>query len=229
MNLYALTMFKSHWEMPCTHLGCILHERTARFAPEALPLTGLTWGGPRELAQHHSQHRRRVFLWWGTGLEKGESLHRQRHAENATCFGNIKCYLFRQGYRNNYHGRKTKPRLAPPIYKRCSVHTNDELFADCDCSIIYVEQKGIISNLGTDAVRAKLCIFVIRLTKYQFAHKLALHKGMCSHSPAGVVLKFIIGNNTKWVSYSHLHRISRLPCCIASIFLVILSCWSNCC
>lgn len=170
-----------------------------------------------------------AFLLWGTGLQEGESLYGQQHAKNATCFGNVKHYLFRQGYRNNYRSRKTKPCLAPPIYKVCSVHTNDKLFADCDRSIIYVERKGISSNLGTDAVRARLCIFVIRLTKYQFAHKLVLHNGMYSHSPAGVTLKFIIGNNTKWVSYSHLHSISRLRCCIASIFLVILSCWSKCC
>ena len=103
--------------------------------------------------------------------------------------------------------------------KRYSLNTSEDLFADCDCSIIYVEQKGIINNLGTDAPRAKLCIFIIRLTKYQFTHKLTLHNRMCSHSLAGVMLKFIICSNTKWVSYSHQHRIYCLPCSISSIFL----------
>ena len=74
----------------------------------------------------------------------------------------------------------------------CSLKTNEDLFTVCDCSIIYVEQKGIINNLGTDAARAKLCVFIIRLTKYQFTHKLTLHNRMCSHSLVGVMLKFIV-------------------------------------
>lgn len=144
---------------------------------------------------------------------------RQWYPTNTMCFGNTKHWVFRQGYRSNDYSKKKSHLYFHTCIKWCSLNTNEDLFADWDCSIIYVEQKSIITNLGTDAARAKLCIFIIRLTKYQFTHKLTLHNRMCSHSLAGVMLKFIICSNTKWVSYSHRRSIYCLSCSISSIFL----------
>lgn len=73
-----------------------------------------------------------------------------------------------------------------------------------------------------------MCIYD-KINKISVYSQLALCNKMCSHNPARVILKFIICNNTKWLSFSHLHSIYCLPCYISSMLPVTLSCQSDCC
>lgn len=231
-------IFRSHWDyrnmryevMPHNHLVHTWYARTVRFVPEALSPAQADLRWPRLLPgswpgipsdsfsvpfciMGDKAGRRRISLWdavvWDSGMLQ---IHCVLEIQNISYLDKV------TGVTTTVKKKKSNLYFHKCI-KRRSLNTNEDVFADCDCSIIYVAQKGIINNLGTDAPRAKLCIFIIRLTKYQFTRKLTLHNRMCSHSLAGVMLKFIIRSNTKWVSYSHQHSIYCLPCSTSLIFL----------